>query len=70
MQLLTETETSEILNCSVAALRRWRRERRGPKFLKVEGRLVRYRDSDLEEFADQSTQNVTPSKRRLKVISR
>jgi excisionase family DNA binding protein len=36
-----------LLNVSVAALRRWRLERRGPRFIKV-GSLVRYRQSDVE----------------------
>ena len=49
MQLLTESEASKILCCSVAALRRWRREHRGPWFVKL-GRLVRYDDRALEAF--------------------
>ena len=42
MRLLTESEVSEILRCTKAALRRWRREERGPRFIRV-GRLIRYR---------------------------
>ena len=49
MKMLTEKETAELLNCTPAALRRWRRERRGPKWVKVE-RLIRYTDKDLAEF--------------------
>lgn len=67
MRLLTERETSELLKCTVAALRRWRRERRGPRFVKL-GRLIRYRDSDLEDFVEQCTQNVIREKRRLAPI--
>lgn len=68
MQLLTEAETSKVLQCTKAALRRWRRERRGPKFVRL-GRLVRYRETDLEAFVDQSTENVIQGKRRLTALS-
>jgi predicted DNA-binding transcriptional regulator AlpA len=48
-QLLTETEISKQLSVSLAALRRWRLERRGPHFIKV-GSLVRYRPEDVAEW--------------------
>lgn len=47
--LLTEDEVSKALNVSVASLRRWRLEQRGPLFVKV-GSLVRYRPEDLESW--------------------
>jgi excisionase family DNA binding protein len=47
--LLTEEEVSERLHVSLATIRRWRLERRGPKFIKV-GALVRYQPEDLEEW--------------------
>lgn len=47
--LLTEDEVAEQLHVSVASLRRWRLERRGPQFIKV-GSLVRYRPEDLETW--------------------
>ncbi len=68
MQLMTEEETATALRCTKAALRRWRRERRGPRFVKL-GRLIRYCQSDLEDFVDKSTQNVTQGKRKLAAIS-
>jgi excisionase family DNA binding protein len=46
---LNEQEVSERLNVSVATLRRWRLEKRGPMFLKV-GSLVRYRPEDLDSW--------------------
>ncbi len=46
---LTEQEVSRRLNVSVAALRRWRLEKRGPVFVKV-GSLVRYRPEDLDSW--------------------
>ncbi len=62
MQILTETEVAEILRCTKAALRRWRREGRGPRFIRV-GRLIRYRLSDVEEFLEKnaSTQGPGPA---------
>jgi hypothetical protein len=45
--LLTEDEVSKQLRVSVASLRRWRLERRGPQFIKV-GSLVRYRPEEIE----------------------
>lgn len=47
--LLTEIDVSARLHISVASLRRWRLEKRGPKFIKV-GSLVRYRPEDLEQW--------------------
>jgi hypothetical protein len=47
LKLMTEDEVSRALNVSIAALRRWRLEQRGPVFIKV-GSLVRYRPEDLE----------------------
>ena len=46
---LTEQEVSKRLNVSVATLRRWRLEKRGPMFVKI-GSLVRYRPEDLESW--------------------
>ena len=51
MRLLTESEVSEILRCTKAALRRWRREERGPRFIRV-GRLIRYRLTDVDQFLE------------------
>ena len=45
--LLTESEVAGRLRVSLACLRRWRLERRGPRFLKV-GSLVRYPAEELE----------------------
>ena len=47
--LLTEIEVAKHLHVSVACVRRWRLECRGPRFLKI-GALVRYRPGDVEEW--------------------
>ena len=49
LNLLTEEEVARHLHVSLAALRRWRLEKRGPKFIKVSA-LVRYRPEELEEW--------------------
>jgi helix-turn-helix protein len=48
-ELLTEQEVARQIKVSLASLRKWRVERRGPQFCKV-GALVRYRPEDLEEW--------------------
>ena len=45
-ELLNETEVAKKLRVSLACLRRWRLEKRGPVFLKI-GSLVRYQQEDL-----------------------
>ncbi len=47
--LLNESEVAQRLRVSVACVRRWRLERRGPKFIKL-GALVRYRPEDIEQW--------------------
>ena len=47
--LLTEQDVAQQLHVSLACLRRWRLERRGPPFIKVSS-LVRYRPEDLESW--------------------
>ena len=49
LNLMTEEDVSKRLNVSVASIRRWRLQSRGPLFIKV-GSLVRYRPEDLESW--------------------
>jgi len=46
--LMNEKQVAEFLGVTVSALRRWRFEGRGPGFFRLEGRLVRYRQEDVE----------------------
>ena len=48
-EILNEREVWEEYGFTIPYLRRARRERRGPRFLKV-GKLVRYRRSDIEAY--------------------
>jgi excisionase family DNA binding protein len=48
--LLTCQEAAEFLGVPVGTLAQWRSQRRGPQYIKLEGRLVRYRLTDLESY--------------------
>lgn len=51
-ELLTEWEVAEYLHLSVQTVRDWRksRQRRGPSYVKIERRPVRYRLADLKAY--------------------
>jgi len=51
MQFLTESELSELTHINLGTLRRWRLEKKGPKFYKF-GALVRYAEEDLIFMAE------------------
>lgn len=55
--LLTPDQVSEMLGVSTQTLATWRATNRYPlEYVKVGSRLVRYRQSDVNEFLDASTQ--------------
>lgn len=49
LEILNEREVQAIFGFSIPFLRRARREKRGPRFMKV-GKLVRYRRADIEAY--------------------
>ena len=51
--LLDGKQTAELLGCTEAALALWRKERRGPAYLRL-GRLIRYREVDLLSWIESS----------------
>lgn len=51
MRFFTETEVSERTQISLATLRRWRIQSKGPKFHKF-GSLVRYAEEDLTAWQE------------------
>ena len=56
-QMLSEKQAARILAVSIAALRRWRREGRGPEFTHLE-RCVRYNVKAIEGWlAENSSGN-------------
>jgi predicted DNA-binding transcriptional regulator AlpA len=58
---INESELARQANISTAVLRKWRREGKGPRFVKL-GRLVRYLVRDVEVWLDD--QAVNPPSRR------
>ena len=48
--LLTPKQAAEFLGVPLGTLAQWRSQRRGPAYIKLEDRLVRYRRSDLEAY--------------------
>jgi hypothetical protein len=53
-QIVNEKQAAQILAVSIAALRRWRRERRGPPYVKLE-RSIRYSVTSLEQFLTENS---------------
>lgn len=51
--LLTPKEAAEFLGLPESTLAQWRSQRRGPLYVKLESRLVRYRRSDLAGYIAQ-----------------
>jgi len=52
--VVRELQAARILGLSPASLRRWRREHRGPDFVRL-GRAIGYRLVDLQEFLARNT---------------
>lgn len=48
---MSETELARRADVSTAALRKWRREGKGPRFLKI-GRLIRYLVRDVDAWLE------------------
>ena len=53
--LLTEGQAAELLNVSNRTLQAWRLRGGGPRFVRLSGRAVRYRNSDLATFIEART---------------
>ncbi len=47
---LSEREVSQLYGISVLTLRSWRRNKSGPKYHKINGKLVKYRKEDVDRF--------------------
>jgi predicted site-specific integrase-resolvase len=52
--VVTEGEAARLLSVSRAALRRWRREGRGPEFTRLE-RCVRYKVRSIESWLEENS---------------
>jgi hypothetical protein len=49
MNMFDERAAAKMIGCSVALMRKWRLFNQGPAYVKV-GRLVRYRQDDIDAF--------------------
>lgn len=51
--LLTQNQAAEYLGINKRTLENWRYAGRGPEYVRLSHRAVRYRQSDLEKFVDE-----------------
>lgn len=64
--LLTELEAADYLKVSIRTLQNWRHRGGGPKYTKLNNRMVRYRISQLEAWLDaQAVANTSDACARL-----
>ena len=57
--LLTEAEAAAYLRLTRRALQAWRYQGRGPRFVKISRRAVRYRLGDLDSFIEECLRSST-----------
>ncbi|MBN8737662.1 MAG: helix-turn-helix domain-containing protein [Xanthomonadales bacterium] len=50
--LLTDTEVAALLGASLQTVRNWRWRGEGPRFVKLGGRMVRYKPADVQAFIE------------------
>ncbi len=62
VEVLNERQVQELYGFSIPYLRRARREKRGPRFLKL-GKLVRYRKADIDAYLAAHEVETRPSSR-------
>lgn len=63
-----ETELAARFRISVKTVQKWRQTTHGPAFIKV-GRLVRYRESDIQAWLDAQTRTNTSQKARPQLLA-
>jgi phage terminase Nu1 subunit (DNA packaging protein) len=61
--LVEETEAAEILSIRPRTLQAWRCKGCGPDFVKLQGRLVRYRVRVLLQWIEDQTRKLKPGTR-------
>ena len=50
--LVLTAEAARQLRVSVTGLRKWRREGTGPRYVRLGGRLIRYRQTDIAQWVE------------------
>lgn len=58
-ELSTPKILSETIGIPLGTLAFWRHAGRGPRFLKLGGRVIRYRKQDVSEWLNESVQETT-----------
>ena len=61
-EILTEDQAAQFTKFSAKALSKWRCVGRGPKFIKISSRAIRYRKSDLTDWLSALTVSSTTQK--------
>lgn len=57
-ELLKPVDAARLLRVRVDALAKWRHQKRGPAYVKVGGRAVRYRPSDIQAYLAANTRGL------------
>ena len=52
---LSGSEAADYLGISKKTLQRWRFDHKGPAYAKLNGKLIRYHQADLDEWMDKQT---------------
>ena len=63
-KLFTEVEAAKVVNCSPRTLQKWRGTGKGPPFVRVTSRCIRYRAEDLEAFIESRVRTSTSDHRQ------
>lgn len=53
-KLLTDIEAAEYLGISPGTLRNWRSHNRGPRYIRLGSRAIRYAFDDLDQHIDEN----------------
>jgi excisionase family DNA binding protein len=61
-RLVTTKEAAVYLGLAEVTLRQWRGQGRGPRFVRA-GRAIRYREADLDAWAERNAQDPRPVRR-------
>lgn len=61
-RLLSEVEAAQLLGLSPHTLNRWRVARKGPPFIKIGARVVKYRLSDLTTWVESQRKQTNTGK--------
>ena len=64
-ELLTQTDAAEILKIGARSLEQWRYKGIGPKFVRISGRAIRYRQSDIDAWVQANVRQSTSEPQHL-----